>query len=105
MLPFNFLPQFFMFKRTDGGGAWYMTDAARSPYNVGNEILAADVTNAENSGFGTVSNFKYDYTSNGFKFRGTNASDWNGSGAEFIYMAFGGIPIQGPGDVNQGRAR
>jgi hypothetical protein len=105
MLPFNFLPQFFMFKRTDGGGAWYMTDAARSPYNVGNEILAADVTNAENSGFGTVSNFKYDYTSNGFKFRGTNASDWNGSGAEFIYMAFGGIPIQGDDGYTQARAR
>ena len=37
--------------------------------------------------------FKADFLSNGVKIRSTNGSDWNGSGAEFVYLAFAKSPF------------
>ena len=59
-------------------------DATRSSFNVAQHRLLADSSAAEVVG---ASQDK-DFLSNGFKIRNTD-SGYNGSGATYIYMAFG----------------
>ena len=99
----SFAPSYFMFKRTDGNGDWYVMDTTRSTYNPANAILAYN-NNSKENWMGTPANFKMDFLSNGIKIRSTNGSDFNGSGAEFIYAAFASNPFGGSG-VNQAKAR
>jgi hypothetical protein len=66
-----------------------MTDATRSPKNVVNENLYADLSDSEYS-FGN-----FDYLSNGFKLRSNlSASAHNISGANYIYIAFAEMPFK-----------
>jgi hypothetical protein len=81
-------PAFVMIKRINTTGDWLMTDATRNPYNAVSNDLYANTSGAEGSGF----NF-FDYLSNGFKARGTNAS-WNNSGDTYIYAAFAQNPFK-----------
>ena len=81
-------PAFVMIKKINATGDWLMTDATRNQYNAVSNELVANVTSAEGSGF----NF-FDYLSNGFKARGTNAS-WNNSGDIYIYAAFAQNPFK-----------
>jgi len=86
----GFRPAFILTKRTSGSGSsWEMTDATRSPENVVNENLYADLDDDEYS-FGN-----FDYLSNGFKLRsGLSASAHNVSGATYIFIAFAEMPFK-----------
>ena len=78
----GFKPAWIMVKRTDSTGSWFMFDNKRDGYNSKNDRLMADTddTEADPGGF--------DILSNGFKLRFTSGNA-NGSGASYIYMAFG----------------
>jgi hypothetical protein len=78
-----------MVKRTDADGAWVIQDNARSPYNVVDAHLLANVSNAESSGL------LIDYLSNGFKIRVDNTyTDYNATNGSFIFMAFAEQPFK-----------
>ena len=84
----GFRPAFVMFKRTDATGNWAMLDSYRNAYNIVDERLFADLSDAASTLFGVC-----DFTSNGFKFR-TNAGSTNASGGTYIYMAFAENPFK-----------
>ena len=77
----GFRPAFVMIKRTDTTANWGMFDNERLGYNVRNDILYPNLSNAEGSAEWI------DFTSNGFKLRFTHAQI-NASGGTYIYMAF-----------------
>ena len=86
----GFKPRWIMFKRTDSTSSWKILDSTRSKFNPVDNILFADLTDAE-----IVFN-RADFLSNGFKLR-NNASGINNSGGTFIYMAFAEHPFVGDG--------
>lgn len=95
MLYTGFKPAFVIMKRTDSAGAWHVFDNKRSGYNYANDVIQADVPDAELSG----QTYQFvDLLSNGFKVRRATHGP-NVSGGTYIYMAFaenpfvaGGIP-------------
>mgnify|MGYP003119999936 CR=1 FL=1 len=91
----GFKPAFVMTKRTDGTGGWFMQDNKRLGYNYANYRLFADDSGAES----TAS--RIDLLSNGFKCRD---NDGNGSGYNYIYMAFAENPFVA-GNFNVATAR
>ena len=61
-----------------------MWDNKRNPYNVVNNGLNANTSNAtQGTAYDTL-----DFLSNGFKIRDYADGTWNGSGNTIIYMAF-----------------
>jgi hypothetical protein len=83
-------PAFIMTKRTDVAGLWWeMVDMDRSPTNVSNKTLYANVSDAEY----TNAAYDKDLLSNGFKMRGTNGGQ-NASGGTYIFMAFAENPFK-----------
>ena len=85
----GFRPAWVMIKRTNATAAWVIQDDARSPYNVVDAHLLANVSNAESSGL------LIDYLSNGFKIRVDNTyTDYNATNGSFIYMAFAEQPFK-----------
>ena len=84
----GFKPAWIMTKRTDSstGGSWQMYDNKRLGYNVDNNQMKADKTNAEDTTDGL------DILSNGFKMRNSGSS-YNTSGGTYIYMAFAESPF------------
>ena len=72
----------FVMTKYDGTENWAICDNKRDGYNVNNDQLYANATNAE------VSNTRMDITSDGFKCRTTNA-EWNGNNNTYYYIAFG----------------
>ena len=94
----GFKPAFVMTKRTNSTGDWRMQDTARVPYNPFTGYLRASTSEAELSGGA------FDFLSNGFKIRSTDA-EINASGGAFIYMAYAEHPFQGAGGATQARAR
>jgi len=85
----GFKPAFFLWKRHNSTGGWYIADNTRSPFNLVDKVLGPNDNNQE-SAFGTVQNF--DFCSNGIKLRGTNV-DSNYDGGQYIYMAFAEAPL------------
>jgi len=85
----GFRPAWIMIKRTDGSGNWRMYDNERVGYNVVDDSLQANLSNAEdsNNSFNSV-----DFTSNGFKLRGNAGGDTNDS-ASYIFLAFAEAPF------------
>ena len=77
----GFRPSFFLTKRTDSTSDWIITDNKRDTYNVPQNELYADLSNAESTAT------RADFLSNGFKVRGSGAAN-NASGGTYIYMAF-----------------
>lgn len=75
-----------MCKRSSGTGNWQMFDSKREGYNVDNDGLQANLSNAE------ATDDDLDILSNGFKLRGSG-NDLNGSGETYIYMAFAENPF------------
>jgi hypothetical protein len=59
-----------------------MTDSSRAPYNVVTPRLFANTSDAESS-----ATSPYDFLSNGFKLRNTNANE-NASGGTYVWAAF-----------------
>ena len=83
----GFRVSFVMCKRSDSGtGNWQMFDSKREGYNVDNDGLQANLSNAE------ATDDDLDILSNGFKLRGSG-NDLNGSGSTYIYMAFAESPF------------
>jgi hypothetical protein len=81
----GFRPAWVLAKRYDSTGNWVMHDNKRNGFNVDNDMLIANLSNAESD----VVNL--DLLSNGFKWR--NSSTGNQSGANWIYMAFAESPF------------
>jgi len=78
-----------MVKRYDGAGqGWNIFDNKRDPFNLVDEFLIANSSNAEATG-GALN---LDFLSNGFKFKGTDGGS-NTSGSEYIYMCFAENPF------------
>ena len=85
----GFRPAWLLVKDTGANGEnWELLDATRSPFNVADERLKANDTDAESTG----SNYFIDFLSNGFKQRNSQTSS-NGSGETYIYMAFAESPF------------
>jgi hypothetical protein len=76
-----------MIKRTDTTSNWTILDFTRLGYNVDNNPLFPNLSNAE----GTTD--LADLLSNGFKLRSTDASV-NASGGTYIYMSIATNPFQ-----------
>jgi len=70
------------------GYDFVMIDNKRPGYNVTQNIFEANTSDAEN----TDANFKFDFLSNGFKFRGTE-SNFNDTNYDYIYFAFAEEPL------------
>ena len=81
----GFKPSWFMLKKTDGANSWYMYDNKRPGFNVNDDALLADTSDAEFSS-------NIDFLSNGVKIR-TSGTGENASGSNFIYMAFAEEPL------------
>jgi hypothetical protein len=79
-----------MWKASSSDSNWSITDTSRSPINVTNLVLRANLVDADaSSGTGAI----VDFLSNGFKFRNTGA-EHNGSGTTYIFMAFAESPFR-----------
>jgi hypothetical protein len=89
MIHCGFSPRFWIWKRTDSSGDWWMIDTARS--NTGNPVdewLAANRSDAEYPNDGD-----FDFLSNGIKIRTTSTSV-NASGGSYIGFAWASNPFQ-----------
>jgi hypothetical protein len=85
----GFRPAWVLIKRTDSTTDWYLYDAKRNAYNLVDGILQPNEADAE----ATSSNNSMDFTSNGFKLRGSGATI-NGTDANHIYLAFAENPFK-----------
>ena len=86
----GFRPAWLIWKRTNDTNQWVMNDAKRNPNNPNNQVIYANLTDADSTGEGIVT----DFVSNGFKLRtGTNGNA-NTSGSTYIYMAFAEMPFK-----------
>jgi len=81
----GFKPAFVIVKSSSNAYPWVMHDSKRPAYNP-ESYLYPHATNVE------ASDIPHDFLSNGFKIRGT-FTDTNGSGANYIYMAFAENPF------------
>jgi len=82
----GFRPAFTIIKRTDTANSWMVGDNKINPFNVTDNMLRADLSDAQQSG-----NY-VDYLSNGFKPR-LLGNAFNASGGTYIYMAFAENPL------------
>jgi hypothetical protein len=83
----GFRPSFFLTKRTDSTSNWIITDNKRDTYNVPQNELYPNLSDAE------ATATRADFLSNGFKVRGSGAAN-NASGGTYIYMAFAENPFR-----------
>jgi len=83
----GFRPRYIMIKRTDSTGDWSIIDTSRSTYNQTDNVLWANLSNADSAGQGT------DILSNGFKLRSTGLIT-NANGGTYIYAAFAENPFK-----------
>ena len=93
----GFKPAFIMCRFTGSGNGydWIMYDNKRpSSINPTSNIVEANTSDTEN----TDSNFKCDFLSNGFKFRGTE-SNVNDTSASYLYWAFAEAPFVGTNNI------
>ena len=85
----GFRPEFVMIKNASATGDWFIYDTARNTYNVADNRLKPNLSDAE----GTGGSFGPDILSNGFKMR-SSFGEMNGSGNTIIYMAFAENPFK-----------
>ena len=83
----GFKPAFVIIKDVSGARSWIMLDNKRNTFNVANNRLFPDSTDAQNTTVDAL-----DFLSNGFKIRSTNTSV-NVSGNTYIYMCFASNPF------------
>lgn len=88
----GFKPAWIMFKGSASSRNWMIYDSKREGYNVDNDHLKANTSDAE----GTSDDI--DILSNGFKLR-TSGSGENGSGFSYYYMAFAEQPLVGTNNI------
>jgi len=86
----GFRPAFVMIKATSRTGSWEIVDNERSGYNGKNDVLYANLSDAEYSG----ATYPFELLlSNGFKLT-SNQLNINESGQTYIYMAFAEAPFK-----------
>jgi hypothetical protein len=86
----GFRPKYVMWKRTNtSGDSWWIIDSARSPENVADDVLLANLSNSE-----SVQTTPIDFLSNGFKMRNGADGSINANGSTYIYMAFAENPFK-----------
>jgi len=83
----GFRPRYILIKNSSRFVAWIIWDTARSPSNVSNLVLQANLSDAE------VTAVNIDILSNGFKCRTTDNAA-NASGETMIYAAFAESPFK-----------
>ncbi|CAB4130660.1 Concanavalin A-like lectin/glucanases superfamily [uncultured Caudovirales phage] len=86
----GFRPRYILIKRTTGLGNWHISDTSRDTYNVAQNALWANLSDAESSG----ANQYIDILSNGFKIRNATGEMNNGSSDTYIYAAFAENPFK-----------
>jgi hypothetical protein len=96
----GFSPAFIIIKRTDTTAEWHMIDNKRNTFNTVNNVLSPNTTGSE----ATTSSNPIDFTSQGFKCKGTG-TQVNADGGSFIYMAFAEHPFVTAGTKAAGTAR
>ena len=84
----GFRPAWVLLKRTDTSKNWILHDSKRDGFNVTNEILYPNTSEAE-----TNNAVDIDILSNGFKLRSSGAAH-NASGGTYIYLAFAESPFK-----------
>ena len=85
----GFRPKWLTVKRTDTAGTnWLLQDSVRGPYNLTENTLYPNLSDAEATGAGY-----FDLLSNGFKLR-TSGTGLNASGGTYIYMCFAENPLK-----------
>ena len=85
----GFRPKWLTVKRTDTAGTnWLLQDSVRGPYNLTENTLYPNLSDAESTGAGY-----FDLLSNGFKLR-TSGTGLNASGGTYIYMCFAENPTK-----------
>jgi len=82
-------PAYIMIKNTSLASAWIVYDNKRNTANVETNYLLPNASDAE----ATLSSLVLDFTSNGFKIRGDQATI-NTSNNNYIYMAFAEVPLK-----------
>ena len=80
----GFLPAFLLIKRTDTADNWHIADNTRSTDGTFNDVLRANLTNAESA---NNTGFNITYNNTGFTLANAN-SELNANGGTYIYMAF-----------------
>ena len=88
----GFKPAFVICKITNTTDDWYIFNNKMPGYNLINESLRANTSDAQNS------TGQIDFTSNGFKTRTSNYAV-NGGSQSYIYMAFAEAPLVGTNNV------
>ena len=83
----GFKPAWVLIKWVGGTSDWYIYDNKINPFNVMSKVFAPNIANAE-----ITTSRLMDFTSNGFKNRGSGATT-NASGGNYIYMAFAENPF------------
>ena len=95
----GFKPGWVLIKWTGGVEQWQIWDSKRDTYNVQQKVLAPNSSNAEDTN-GSGGYLLIDSLSNGFKVRGNPVSNAiNGSGQNYIYMAFASEPLVGTNNI------
>jgi len=84
----GFKPAWVMIKKSSGTNEWGMWDNTRSTFNDADDILYANLSNAE----ATNNANGLDFVSNGFKIR-ASGDLFNASGGSYIYMCFAENPF------------
>ena len=84
---------FVLLKEIDNANNWMIYDNKRSPFNLRDDFISPDISDAEYTG---NANNRMDMLSNGFKIRGTGSAT-NRSGSNFIFMAFASSPFVSSG--------
>ena len=87
----GFRPAWFLQKKTSGTGNWYLFDNKRSGFNVDNDMLVPNETDAEYDGDTYP---RLDFLSNGIKWRDAGSSVHNAANATYVYMAFAESPTE-----------
>ena len=82
----GFKPKYFLLKCVDATQNWYVFDTARDTHNPSNSAIKASGDSAQETGYAM------DFVSNGFKIRHDDGA-WNGSGKDFVYIAFAEHPF------------
>ena len=91
-VPLPFKPAFLLIKSKTSVANWAILDNKRSPFNVVNDQLFANLSNTE------FANYTFgDFTSNGFKIRDNSSglqANYNNSGVTYIFLAFAQTPFK-----------
>jgi len=93
MIFLGFKPALFIMKETtDSSTNWIIYDNKRSTFNAVDDFLKPNSSDAESTGL------DFDFLSNGVRCR-TNNGGINGSGNNYIYLAFAEAPLIGTNNV------